>query len=95
RVVVIDGITIGHPCCGVFNCPKPLISNRHRFCDKHDHHHKMCAVEDCQAPNEAGYMTCTEPDHRLLETTHKKRDKAFFQLRGRLQRSNVAHPNDA
>ncbi|KAK7027044.1 hypothetical protein R3P38DRAFT_2460265, partial [Favolaschia claudopus] len=95
RVVVIDGITIGHPCCGIYNCPEPLISNRHRFCHGHNHHHKICAVDGCLEANEDGYMTCAEPDDRLLETNHKKRDKAFFQLRGRLQRSNVAHPNDA
>ncbi|KAK6967007.1 hypothetical protein R3P38DRAFT_2512649, partial [Favolaschia claudopus] len=44
RVVVIDGITIGHPCCGIHNCPEPLISNRHRFCYGHNHHDKICAV---------------------------------------------------
>lgn len=40
-------------------------------------------------------MTCTIPEHRQLEQNHKKRDKALFQLRGRLQRANVSHPNDA
>jgi hypothetical protein len=30
-----------------------------------------------------------------LEMNHKKRNKALFQLRGRLQRANISHPNDA
>ncbi|KAJ7662582.1 hypothetical protein DFH06DRAFT_987125 [Mycena polygramma] len=37
HVLVIDGITIGHPCCGVHDCPEPLITNRHRFCSGHDY----------------------------------------------------------
>ncbi|KAJ7699251.1 hypothetical protein B0H17DRAFT_926597 [Mycena rosella] len=35
HVVVIDGITIGHPCCGVLRCPIPLGNNRHHFCPYH------------------------------------------------------------
>ena len=30
-VVVIDGVTVGHPCCGVPNCKVPLDNNRHRL----------------------------------------------------------------
>ncbi|KAI0051230.1 hypothetical protein FA95DRAFT_1485797 [Auriscalpium vulgare] len=30
--IVVDGITLGHPCCGVFRCRVPLANNRHRFC---------------------------------------------------------------
>ncbi|KAF7372143.1 hypothetical protein MVEN_00073200 [Mycena venus] len=95
HVVVIDGITIGRPCCGVHNCPEPLRSNRHRFCLGHDDRHYICAVEGCEAAVEHDFLTCHNADHRLLETNHKKRDKALFQLRGRLQRANVSHPNDA
>ncbi|KAJ7176233.1 hypothetical protein C8R43DRAFT_943027 [Mycena crocata] len=45
HVLVVDGITIGHPCCGVHDCPEALITNRHRFCRGHDHRHHICAVE--------------------------------------------------
>ncbi|KAJ6525243.1 hypothetical protein DFH09DRAFT_936833 [Mycena vulgaris] len=84
HVVVIDGITIGHPCCGVLHCPIPLANNRHRFCPHHAPlRDKVCAVEGCESDAEFdnGYMTCSNPTHHLLETTHKKRDKAMFQLR--------------
>ncbi|KAK7000786.1 hypothetical protein R3P38DRAFT_2390893, partial [Favolaschia claudopus] len=92
-VVLIDGITIGRPCCGVHNYPEALGSNRHRFC--RDYRHHICAVEGCEAAVEPKYLTCCVSDHRLLETYHKKRDKALFQLRGRLQRANVSHHNDS
>jgi osmotically-inducible protein OsmY len=26
-VVVIDGVTVGHPCCTTFNCKEPLENN--------------------------------------------------------------------
>ncbi|KAK7014293.1 hypothetical protein R3P38DRAFT_2463109, partial [Favolaschia claudopus] len=94
-VLVIDGITIGHPCCGVHDCPEPLITNRHRFCHGHYHRHHICAVEGCEQTVADGFMTCTDQNHRQLELNHKGRDKALFQLRERLQRANVSHPNDA
>lgn len=40
-------------------------------------------------------MTCTRPEHRLLEETYNKHDKAMFQLKGRLQRANVSNPDDS
>ncbi|KAJ7165520.1 hypothetical protein C8R43DRAFT_1122234 [Mycena crocata] len=70
HVLVVDGITIGHP-------------------------HHICVVEGCEQAVEVNFMTCGIAEHRELERNHKKRDKALFQLRGRLQRANVSHPNDA
>ncbi|KAJ7712770.1 hypothetical protein B0H16DRAFT_1342021 [Mycena metata] len=91
HVVVIDGISIGHPCCGVLHCPNSL--NRHRFCTAHAHRHNVCAVEGCEvaADSDDGFMTCCDPNHRLLETTHnfKKRDKAMFQLRTNITAEEV------
>ncbi|KAJ6562697.1 hypothetical protein DFH09DRAFT_1478636 [Mycena vulgaris] len=95
HVIVIDGITIGRPCCGVHNCPEALANNRHRFCPGHDYRHHICTVEVCEEAVEPEFLTCGEATHRQLETNHKKRNKALFQLRGRLQRANVSHPNDA
>ncbi|KAK6984515.1 hypothetical protein R3P38DRAFT_2459149, partial [Favolaschia claudopus] len=96
-VIVIDGITIGHPCCGVLHCPISLQSNRHRFCPDHKERHRLCAVEECEEAAEftAGFMTCTDVNHRLLETNHKKRDKAMFQLRTQVARPTVSNPDDA
>ncbi|KAF7304404.1 hypothetical protein HMN09_00842500 [Mycena chlorophos] len=85
HVVVIDGITIGHPCCGVLHCPTPLASNRDRYCPDHVDEDKKCAVEGCGVlcDIDNGFLTCSDPGHRHLETVHKKRDKAMFQLRTR------------
>jgi len=101
-VLVIDGITIGHPCCGILHCAVPLANNRHRYCPNHDGHHNICAVEGCiravaatLMPHDPPRMTCDTPEHSALEKRHKKRGTAFFQLRGRLQRANVANPVDS
>jgi hypothetical protein len=40
-------------------------------------------------------MTCDSPEHASLEKRHKERGTAFFQLRGKLQRANVANPVDS
>lgn len=40
-------------------------------------------------------MTCDIPEHAALETRHRQRGTAFFQLRGKLQRANVANPVDS
>ncbi|KAJ7351332.1 hypothetical protein DFH08DRAFT_957652 [Mycena albidolilacea] len=98
HVVVIDGVTIGHPCCGVLHCPIPLALNRHRFCPHHAPlRDKVCAVEGCETPAEfdQGFKTCSDSNHRLLETNHKKRDKAMFQLRTHVARPGVANPENA
>jgi CxC6 like cysteine cluster associated with KDZ transposases/CxC5 like cysteine cluster associated with KDZ transposases len=99
HVLVIDGITIGHPCCGIAHCPVDLTNNQHRFCPIHQHQHNVCAVEGCEAPVEKAadksYMTCSISEHRLLEDTYKLRNKAMFQLKGRLQRADVSTADDA
>jgi hypothetical protein len=40
-------------------------------------------------------MTCDIPEHAALEKRHTQRGTAFFQLRGRLQRANIANPIDS
>jgi hypothetical protein len=101
-VLVIDGVTIGHPCCGILHCPIPLSNNRHRYCPDHDGYHRICAIEGCSEPvasrsssDEPERMTCNIPNHAALENRHKQRGTAFFQLRGKLQRAHVAHPVDS
>ncbi|KAF7308041.1 hypothetical protein MKEN_01166400 [Mycena kentingensis (nom. inval.)] len=92
-----DGITIGHPCCGVLHCPNPLKKHHDRFCEQHAYRANFCCVEGCSAPSDHqhGYLTCSDPNHRELETKRKKRDKAMFQLRLRVARAGVANPEDA
>jgi hypothetical protein len=95
-VVVIDGVTIGHPCCGIHNCQIPLSSNRNRFCDDHKGNASICSIVGCSAPITSGdAMTCDNPDHRAVEKLHRERGQSRFQLQQRLERARIVHPNDA
>ncbi|KAF7304605.1 hypothetical protein HMN09_00863800 [Mycena chlorophos] len=94
HVIVADGITIGHPCCGVRHCTVPLASNRDRYCPDHVDEEKICAVETCrgESEHEKGFQTCSDLAHRYLELMHRKHDKAFFQLSARVARPGVSNP---
>ncbi|KAF8451067.1 hypothetical protein L210DRAFT_3385227 [Boletus edulis BED1] len=100
-VVVIDGVTIGHPCCASPHCHIPLASNRHRFCPQHaPTHDAVCSIVGCTAPTSPTAelpqsQTCALPEHKAVETMHRLRNQSRFQLQERLQRARVAHPNDA
>lgn len=78
--VVIDGITIGHPCCGRHNCHRPLLNNRDRFCDHHKEDALICCITTCQAPVVTGSKVCEDPVHIAIQTTHVARGQARFQL---------------
>ncbi|KAF8890918.1 hypothetical protein BD779DRAFT_1610685 [Infundibulicybe gibba] len=95
-VVVIDGVTVGHPCCAVHNCHIPLGNNRHRFCPVHmvSQNH-ICAIVGCEAQITPESLTCADPGHRAVEKIHQERGQARFQLKERMKRAQVAHPNDA
>jgi len=94
-VVVIDGVTVGHPCCGVSNCKIPLENNHHRFCPAHYALNQSCAVVGCTHPIIPGKKTCALPDHQAVENVHNDRGQARFQLKDRLRRAQLAHPRDA
>ena len=95
-VVVIDGITIGHPCCLVHNCFVPLPNNRQRYCTVHAaSHDAQCAIIGCTAHVMTGRRTCSDPTHQAVETLHHDRGQARFQLKERLARALVAHPQDS
>jgi hypothetical protein len=93
--VVIDGVTVGRPCCGVHNCKDPLPTNRHRFCVEHQDLANVCAIVGCDQPIVAGKRTCNDSVHQDIERIHTERGQAQFQLQERLKRARVAHPNDA
>ncbi|KAI0042629.1 hypothetical protein FA95DRAFT_1635974 [Auriscalpium vulgare] len=93
--IVVDGITLGHPCCGVFRCRVPLANNRHRFCPEHADLHEVCAVNGCDAAVVPGSKTCSDNVHQEMERVHTARGTAMFQLKERLLRAAIAHPNDA
>jgi len=93
---VIDGVTVGHPCCALHNCHVALANNRHRFCpDHHLTHSSVCAIIGCENSVLTGSLSCGEPSHQEVEHIHRERGQARFQLQERLQRARVAHPNDA
>ncbi|THH18979.1 hypothetical protein EUX98_g8864 [Antrodiella citrinella] len=83
--VVMDGITIGHPCCGVLNCHVPLANQRHRFCPNHANQNSICSVKDCSEPVVDGSLACCDPQHQEMERVSKERGQAFFQLQNRLK----------
>jgi hypothetical protein len=94
-VVVINGVTVGCPCCAVHNCKTRLESNRHHFCPKHSAQNSICAIVGCDSPIVQDSRTCSDPRHQEVEQIHREWGQARFQLQDRLQRARIAHPNDA
>jgi len=88
RSVVVDGVTVGHPCCSEHDCPIPLQSSRDRYCPVHAHLSGLCVAISCNETAEANFKTCTHPDHRNLETKYNMAARAMFQLRHRLERAS-------
>ncbi|KAI0084908.1 hypothetical protein BDY19DRAFT_1023122 [Irpex rosettiformis] len=76
RVVVIDGITIGHPCCSVYNCKEPLKKQTNRFCERHKDQNNMCCLTECNARVIEGHMVCADEAHLDIEKVHRLRGQA-------------------
>ena len=95
HVVVMDGVTLGRPTCGVPHCTIPLANKRHRFCPTHVDFNQKCAIVGCNerisAPDK---RTCNDPTHQRVEDVHIKRGEAAFQLKEKLKRAKVAHPKN-
>lgn len=83
RSVIVDGVTLGHPCCGVHDCTIPLDSNRARFCAEHYEKSLECVVTDCNALAEKDHQTCTIPEHRAREEYVALEGKSMFSLKQR------------
>jgi len=94
-VIVIDGVCVSHPCCGIVNCKTPLENNQHRFCPEHSHSNTICSIVSCSNPVILGRKSCALVDHQRVENVHNQRGQSRFQLKERLERSQLAHPNDA
>lgn len=84
RAVVMDGVTVGRPCCSVHDCQGHLPSQRARFCSDHVALNHQCAVVGCENANEGDFKTCTIESHRALEKVGTEARSALFQLRKRL-----------
>ena len=94
QAAVCDGNTIGHPCCAVHDCKVPLETNRCRYCPLHVEREKQCEVEDCLADREEGYSTCSNAEHRRLESAYFRPMPALFQLRKKLNKAGIRVPDD-
>ena len=95
RSTVTDGVTIGHPCCTVQDCPEPLPHVKKRFCALHACLDAVCVVTTCPALADTNFRTCADPEHRKLETYYKQQGKAMFQLKHRLERVKVSQTHDS
>lgn len=94
-VVVIDGITLGCPCCLVHNCQNPLANNLDRFCPPHQELSQQCAVVGCTETVVEGSQTCRDPLHQEVERVKIAHGQSRFILKERLQHQRVSHPNDS
>ncbi|KAF8168554.1 hypothetical protein B0H34DRAFT_779819 [Crassisporium funariophilum] len=95
QVVVSDGLTLGHPSCGVFCCTNPLANNRLQFCPIHDELHHICAITGCNSPVVPGTKSCLNDNHQKMERLHYEKGKAAFTHKERLQQQHVLHPNNS
>ena len=92
---VTDGVTIGHPCCTVQDCPEALPHVKKWFCLLHTHLYSLCVVIACMALASANFRTCADPEHRKLETYYRQQGKAMFQLKHRLEWVKVSQIHDS
>lgn len=96
QVVVIDGVTIGRPCCNVFNCKAPLPSVKNRYCKDHEvEFGNICCIKDCKSVRSDERKTCSLPEHQAVEDLYNDRGTARFQLQQQLQRAWVSHPESS
>ncbi|KAF8802794.1 hypothetical protein BYT27DRAFT_7226251 [Phlegmacium glaucopus] len=72
-VIVIDGVSVAHTCCGVPNCKIPLENNRHRFCPEHSCMNSVCSIVNCSNLVIPGRKSCALVDHQRVEDVHNER----------------------
>ncbi|KIM22242.1 hypothetical protein M408DRAFT_28877 [Serendipita vermifera MAFF 305830] len=92
RAVVVDGVTIGHPCCGVHDCKEPLPSEstphgKPRYCLTHQNIENKCAITTCNQLAVAPHKTCAQAECRGVENKYTSTGNAMFQLKSRLKRN--------
>ncbi|KAK6984509.1 hypothetical protein R3P38DRAFT_2575937 [Favolaschia claudopus] len=93
--IVMDGVTVGHVTCSVYNCKIRLESTQDRFCPFHSGRKLICCIIDCMDKADTGHITCAIPTHRYWEKVQKKRRTAMFQLKKRLNRAGVLNGDEA
>ncbi|KAF8234257.1 hypothetical protein L208DRAFT_1550813 [Tricholoma matsutake] len=95
-VVVVDGVTVGHPCCVVHNCFEPLQNQRDHYCKSHKKTEgQICQIKGCTQVRQKDSCVCGDLQHIEAERIHVQHGQARFQLKECLERAWVAHPNDS
>lgn len=87
---VMDGVCIGHPRCQVYHCTERLLSPRDRYCESHRAFDTVCAIQGCDLPCTDGKRTCSTKGHRAVEQERRRRGRAMFELKRRMQARDVA-----
>ncbi|KAF8585415.1 hypothetical protein K439DRAFT_1646619 [Ramaria rubella] len=86
QAVVSDGITIGHPCCGIHDCKVPLANvSQDIYCPTHLGYESKCVVTTCGSALEACFLTCEVTSHRALERAYQEKGSAFVQMHEKIQ----------
>jgi hypothetical protein len=93
-VAVMDGVTLGHPCCAFHNCKVPLTTSRDRYCVIHCGLSNICSIKGCSEPILKGKKTCSNLSHQEVERVYILRGESRVQLQEKLKRQHVSHPND-
>lgn len=93
--VVIDGVTIGRPCCSIHNCHSPLQSTQHCFFPDHAGFDLICSIIGCNMPTAPKSQTCLDLHHQACKKNHHEHGQAHLQLKEHMKCARVAHPNDA
>ncbi|KAK1217866.1 hypothetical protein PQX77_019466 [Marasmius sp. AFHP31] len=94
RAVVVDGVTIGRPCCKVHNCPHPPINNRSHYCAFHHEKRKnICVVTGCILEARPAHRTCSIAEHIALKDYRNLKGKSFFMLKRRLENTHSQLPD--
>ncbi|KAF8225619.1 hypothetical protein L208DRAFT_1010428, partial [Tricholoma matsutake] len=85
--VVVDGVTVGHPCCAVHNCFEPLQNQRDHYCKSHEKTEgQICQIKGCTQVRQKDSRVCGDLQHIEAEHIHVQRGQARFQLKECLER---------
>ena len=86
---------ISHSCYSVCHYSNPVVNTKNQFCLGHQYLELKCSIEGYIVATQKGWKTCNNPSHHQVKAAYKSVSKAAFQLKARLQRTQVAHPDDA
>ncbi|TFK95166.1 hypothetical protein BDV98DRAFT_618550 [Pterulicium gracile] len=92
ETIVMDGVTLGHPCCGVHACQTPLTSNRDCFCFNHWGLNNVCFVNVCGAGIVAGTRACSGVEHQQLFKRLTEHSNSSYHRKERYRKLGVPFP---